>query len=497
MNRRLITASAVASLTLGLVAALTIPALAGPRPDPAADAAAAAGVSPQVFQALARDLKLDAAGVQTRLANENRASRAELKLRKALGDSFAGSWLSPDATVFTVAVTDAAQATDVRAAGATPQVVARSLAQLDAVKAKLDAQSAKAPKRIPGWYVDVTTNAVVVLAGAGATDEALAFVKGSGADLAAVRVQPSNEDPRPFIDVIGGNAYYIGSGTRCSIGFSVNGGFVTAGHCGNTGATTTQPSGSFAGSSFPGNDYAWVRVNTGNTPRGLVNNYAGGTVAVAGSTDAAIGASVCRSGSTTGWHCGTIQARNASVTYPQGTVNGLIRTNVCAEPGDSGGSLIAGNQAQGVTSGGSGNCSSGGTTYFQPVNEILQVYSLTLVTSGTPPTSPTGSPPSGCTGHEFTVSGTLSSGSNQYQPGGSYYYSSLSGTHRACLAGPGGTDFDLYLQKWNGSSWSVVATSNGPTNNEAVSYSGTAGYYRYRVHAYSGSGTYTLGYTNP
>jgi streptogrisin C len=30
-----------------------------------------------------------------------------------------------------------------------------------------------------------------------------------------------------------------------------------------------------------------------------------------------------------------------------------------------------------------------------------------------------------------------------------------------------------------------------------VSYSGTAGYYRYRVHAYSGSGSYTLGFTNP
>ncbi len=33
-----------------------------------------------------------------------------------------------------------------------------------------------------------------------------------------------------------------------------------------------------------------------------------------------------------------------------------------------------------MTSGGSGNCSSGGTTYFQPVNEILSAYGLTLVT---------------------------------------------------------------------------------------------------------------------
>jgi len=62
--------------------------------------------------------------------------------------------------------------------------------------------------------------------------------------------------------------------------------------------------------------------------------------------------------------------------YSQGTVTGMIRTNVCAEPGDSGGSLVAGNGAQGVTSGGSGNCTVGGTTYFQPVNEILDTYGL-------------------------------------------------------------------------------------------------------------------------
>ena len=102
---------------------------------------------------------------------------------------------------------------------------------------------------------------------------------------------------------------------------------------------------------------------------------------VGGSAEAAVGASVCRSGSTTGWRCGTIQAKNQTVRYSQGAVYGMTRTNACAEPGDSGGSWISGNQAQGVTSGGSGNCSSGGTTYFQPVNEILSRYGLSLVTS--------------------------------------------------------------------------------------------------------------------
>ena len=494
MNRRLFTAAAVSALTLGLTTALTIPAVAGQRPDSVADAAVAAGVSPQVFQALARDFKLDPAGVQLRLVNEAKASKADLTLRKTLGGSYGGAWLSADAKTFHVAVTSEAQAGKVRDAGASPQLVKHSLADLDAVKSKLDDAAVKAPKAVPGWYVDVTTNTVVVLARAVA--DADAFIKESGADASAVRVELSTEDPRTFIDVVGGNAYYIG-GARCSIGFSVSGGFVTAGHCGSNGSTTSQPSGTFRGSSFPGNDYAWVQVASGNTPRALVNNYAGGTVTVAGSTDAAVGASVCRSGSTTGWRCGSIQARNSSVTYPQGTVSGLIRTNVCAEPGDSGGSLVAGNQAQGVTSGGSGNCSSGGTTYFQPVNEILQAYGLTLLT-GTGGTQPPTTPPSGtCTGYEFTRNGSLSSGGQVYQPDGSYYQSTVSGTHSACMRSGTGTDFDIYLQKWNGSAWANVAAGNSPGNAETITYTGTAGYYRYRVHAYSGSGSYTLGFSNP
>lgn len=113
-----------------------------------------------------------------------------------------------------------------------------------------------------------------------------------------------------------------------------------------------------------------------------MNNYSGGNVTVAGSQEAGIGASICRSGRTTGWRCGVVQAKNVTVNYSQGAVYGLTQSNACAEGGDSGGSWIAGNQAQGVTSGGSGNCTTGGTMFFQPVNEILSTYGLGLVTTG-------------------------------------------------------------------------------------------------------------------
>ncbi len=119
---------------------------------------------------------------------------------------------------------------------------------------------------------------------------------------------------------------------------------------------------------------------------------------------------------------------------------------------------------------------------------------------GDPSPSPSPSPtpgPGACQGYETTKTGTLTSGSSVYQPDGSYFYTGASGAHRACLDGPAGTDYDLYLQKWSGFSWATVAQGATAAADETLSYNGTAGYYRYRVHAYSGSGAYTLGYDAP
>ncbi|HEV7628914.1 MAG TPA: S1 family peptidase, partial [Streptomyces sp.] len=91
-----------------------------------------------------------------------------------------------------------------------------------------------------------------------------------------------------------------------------------------------------------------------------------------------VGQKVTRSGSTTQVHDGTVKAVDASVTYPEGTVDGLIQTDVCAEPGDSGGSLFAGDKALGMTSGGSGDCSAGGETFFQPAPAALEALGAEL-----------------------------------------------------------------------------------------------------------------------
>lgn len=102
-----------------------------------------------------------------------------------------------------------------------------------------------------------------------------------------------------------------------------------------------------------------------------------------------------------------------------------------------------------------------------------------------------------CTGYQSTRTGSLANGGATYQPDGSHYYSAGSGTHRACLDGPTGTNFNLVLQKWNGSAWQTVASATSAGPDETLTYAGTTGYYTYQLQSVSGSGSYTFGYTTP
>jgi streptogrisin C len=449
-----------------------------------------------VIDAIQRDLGITKEQAINRLANEARGNHAAPGLRKKLGDRFAGIWYEGAESALVVATVDAADTAAIARAGARARVVPRTLAQLTATKDRLD--KAAPPESVHAWSVSVTDNSVIVWAAD--HDAARAWMAGAGIDAKTVKLEQSGKRPELFYDIRGGDAYYIGQ-YRCSVGFAARRGtqmgFTTAGHCGSNGQTTLghnrAAQGTFQISSFPGNDYAWVSTNADWTGPGVVNGYSAGILPVRGAAVTQPGGSVCRSGSTTQWRCGTVSALNTTVNYPEGSVSGLTRTTVCAEGGDSGGSFISGDQAQGMTSGGSGNCSVGGTTYFQPIGEIISVGGLTLVTSG----GNDPDPPTGCDDFRETHNGSLSSGQNAYQPNGSYYQSTTSGTHAACLDAPDSVDFDLYLQRWNGSSWATVATSDSPNADESISYNGSAGYYRYRVHAYSGSGSYTLGLNRP
>lgn len=360
----------------------------------AAPSQAMSGLDPRILAAMKRDLGLDAEQATARVKRELSAADVIEQLRTSTGDSFAGAWVADNGNTINVGVTDEALTEEVTAAGATPVLLTNSFSKLEEAKVAIDklssqiqardTDSASATSGVASWYVDVQANKVVLEALSDSTAQAEELAAQAGLSESEFEVRVVEDMPTTFATIQGGDAYLIGGSSRCSIGFSVTTGFVTAGHCGRVGASATTTGGallgSFAGSVFPGSaDMAFVRTTSGHTLRGYINSYGGGTLPVSGSTAAAVGSSICRSGSTTGVFCGTVRNFGVTVNYSQGSVTGLTGTTVCAQPGDSGGSFYTGAQAQGVTSGGSGNCQSGGVTYFQPVNEILSTYGLTLV----------------------------------------------------------------------------------------------------------------------
>ncbi|WP_175411233.1 S1 family peptidase [Streptomyces sp. TRM64462] len=327
-----------------------------------------ANASDDVPQFEARVLSADAAG--------KLASSLDAKLTD--GDT-AGAYYDAESRTLVVTVVDEGAAATVRQAGGTARVVEHSLAELKSAR-----QTLKTRATIPGtsWAVDPVTNKVVVTADStvkGASWEKLdQVVKGLGGKAELKRAAGTFT---PF--VAGGDAIHSGGG-RCSLGFNVvkdgEPHFITAGHCGDTGSSWSdtrggEPVGTMVDSQFPGNDFALVKYDKDVEHPSAVNLYDGGSQEITQAADATVGMRVTRSGSTTQVHEGEVTGLDATVNYGNGQiVEGLIQTTVCAEPGDSGGSLFSGDAAVGLTSGGSGDCTSGGTTFFQPVTEALEAY---------------------------------------------------------------------------------------------------------------------------
>lgn len=329
-------------------------------------------------RALAAALVVATGLAQASVAQGKISDARAQQLEKDLGGKSAGIYYDKDEDNIVVTVTDEASAKKVRAAGGIARTVSRSGAKLDSVNVGLRKKIKTAGT---SWGIDPVENKVVFTFDASVDADERAKVRDILESVEdSVRVESTGGTFRPFLS--GGDAILTSSGARCSLGFNVLKGGVehllTAGHCGNASSSWTIP-GTVAGSSFPGNDYAIVRYTSATPTRpGNVDLYNGTFQEISSAANPVVGRAVKKSGSTTRVSSGSVAALNQTVNYPQGTVTGLIRTNVCAEPGDSGGALFSGTVAHGLVSGGSGNCRSGGTTFFQPVLEALSVYSATI-----------------------------------------------------------------------------------------------------------------------
>jgi streptogrisin D len=246
--------------------------------------------------------------------------------------------------------------------------------------------------RITGtaWATDPRTGAMVVTADSTVTgdtwDDLESTIDSLGDDVATLR----RADGELSLFAEGGYAIFAGTG-RCSLGFNVTTadgapGFLTAGHCGVIADQWSDQQGgapiaTVQDAVFPGEgDFALLSYDdpAADAPS-AVDVGDGQLFEINAAIEAEVGQEVFRMGSTTGLFDGDVVALNATVNYPEGTVTGLIQTTVCAEPGDSGGPLFTETgEAVGLTSGGSGNCTDGGVTFFQPVTTALEAVGATI-----------------------------------------------------------------------------------------------------------------------
>ncbi|MFE0451202.1 S1 family peptidase [Streptomyces sp. NPDC058914] len=365
-----------AAIAVGGVAALGAAALLLPNANASQDGDNSAAAAPKTLKAA------DASDLSSQLAN-------------LLGDAFAGSYYDSDrqqlvVNVVNVSGDDNNVIVQAKKAGAKVREVENSTAELEAA-----AQTLKTEATIPGtaWAVDPRTNKILVTADSTVTgnkwDQLESTVQGLGADTATIKKSAGT-----FKTFASGGDAIFGGGARCSLGFNVTAGdgspaFLTAGHC---GVAAEQWSDSEAGDPiatvdqavFPGEgDFALVKYDDPATVAPSEVDLGDQTVAISQAAEATVGAEVFRMGSTTGLANGQVLGLDATVNYPEGTVTGLIQTDVCAEPGDSGGSLFTQDGlAIGLTSGGSGDCTVGGETFFQPVTTALEAVGATLGDAG-------------------------------------------------------------------------------------------------------------------
>ncbi|OPF73134.1 peptidase [Streptomyces antioxidans] len=346
------------------------------------------------------------------------SSPAAVKLARGLaadlGDNGAGWYYDNGNRQLVMNVVDEDSAESVRAKGAVAKVVQNSMAELKAATQTLGSDAS-----VPGtaWSIDPVTNKVQVTADRTVTGTKWdTLTKATDRMADTVSVKRGNGEFKKFDGeetaqpggnnggadgggdaaaggLDGGDAIF-GDGARCSLGFnvSVDGapGFLTAGHCGNESQTWTadqagaQQVGTVQDSKFPENDFALVMYDDATTqPSSTVDLQNGNTQEIGRAVEASVGLEVQRSGSTTGVTDGTVTGLNATVNYGNGDiVNGLIQTDVCAEPGDSGGAMFAEDAAVGLTSGGSGDCTQGGETFFQPVTAALEATGAVIGADG-------------------------------------------------------------------------------------------------------------------
>ncbi|WP_024801713.1 S1 family peptidase [Nocardia sp. BMG51109] len=380
--RKAAVVASAAALVLGPMAA-TASAEPAPAPNLPADLATA----------VARDLKISPDEYLHRADVAQQVGTFATTAQRQFPQAFAGAWLD-DAGKGVVALapgqgSDAAR-TAAQDAGFQVKDVAKSETVLrgekNAFQQWLSTQPEPVAAAVRGVVVDTVNNSIAVrvdkpgLPLPGFVDPAHVIV------MAAPPVGPEQSETAatPIAGEQGPGPYAAGDGYAsvagrmklvCSSGFNgtdrndnvVN---ITAGHCDPNipaagtanapgmfellpGNKTGAQLGTFEKSVLGAQDYSIVSINDDARDRFSNNTVrvpGQAPIAITGVAAPVVGAPVCKSGSRTGFSCGVVNAVDQTVDVDERQLTQAFSANICALPGDSGGPIVTGTQALGISS---------------------------------------------------------------------------------------------------------------------------------------------------
>ena len=364
-------------------------ALAHAEPAPAAPSTAVE-LPPELVAAIQRDLGLTAEQYLTKADAGQQLVEFANSLREQYPDVFAGAWLDPSGNPL-IGLADGAGKDAARKAAEELGYQVKDLPrsertlgdQLNKARDWVSTLPAPLAGLIGATGVDVINNHLVMQVSDTATGLGLQlpdFLKAVNIitvpDLGSVGPQPI--DAPGGVASQGGDSYAAegpAGAFRCSLGFNGTNGAgqvvnISAGHCDPSRGTAGTPNasvafdmrgpgvfgdrfGTFARSNVDGHDFSVIRIddNAANRFRNnLVRVPGAGPVPIDGTADPVVGAPVCKSGLTTGFSCGTINGINLTVNVGARTLTHGFSSNICALQGDSGGTMITGRRALGISS---------------------------------------------------------------------------------------------------------------------------------------------------
>jgi hypothetical protein len=391
--RAAVVGSTAMLLLVPLSTSSSLTAVAGAEPAAQLTQLTAEQLPGELVDAVTRDLGISATEYLSRAAKAQQLGSYAREFRAAHPNAYAGAWMGQDGKGV-VAVTSNEAAQIAAQAGYETQISPISADGLERSLTELNRWISGLPREAAGQVnsvaVDLLNNQIVL----DIVNTPAGHVLNLPTLLANIKVilSPGGGgpvDPRPM----GGDTYIssklairdtpLARVTVCSFGFNaVDAGGralnISAGHCDpNVGTSGNAPVyvpdlhnidnsaevGTFAhstlGNPVNGLDYSLIALNDYAKQSGFdqpnVRGANGTTVTVTGTAAPVVGAPVCKSGQSSTFTCGVVVAdRVETQLFTEDGTSRVVRgfaTTACTLAGDSGGAIVSGTLAMGITSG--------------------------------------------------------------------------------------------------------------------------------------------------